>query len=284
VLLSLAQLRYAVLYVSHTYVNDGASAAIATWVNDGGVLVSTVSGGLRNQVNASNVAISTLLGFDTQTPTVYIGSRTGVDARVDYIKQDLAFAEVLDTTTTGSGINMTVVGAKAIFTVPTDARVLATFGSDGSAAAFSRSVGRGTAIFWGFHPGLAYFLPAIPKRPVARGSSDECFNHWVPTDFNTEARKFAALPTANVTGAAPVLSSEPRVDVGVLAAAGLGTVIPVTNWAGAPVIAINITLQFDCRFQKASLASGGTVRATKTASGMASFSFNLNVADAIILR
>ena len=184
----------------------------------------------------------------------------------------------------GTSGNITVVGEKTLFKVPADATTLATF-SDGSAAAYSRSVGSGDVFFFGFHVGLAYFHPAIPKLPVARGSTDECFNHWVPTDFNAQARHLAAWPTQGVVGAAPVLSSEPRVDVGVLAAAGLGTVIPVTNWAGTePLLGLNLTLQFDCNFKTATLATGGKVVASKTASGRDSFVFDLDVADAIILR
>jgi hypothetical protein len=280
---------YAVLYLTHTFVNDKASQAIAKWVKAGGRLVSTVSGGMRNQANATNPAISAgLLGL-TGDHSIYTGTRTGVDARVDFIKQDLAFAEVLDTvqlafTAGDAGGNITtVVGEKAMVTPPPDATTLATF-SDGSPAAFSRNVGSGKVFFFAFHPGLSYFHPAIPKRPVARGSTDECFNHWVPTDFDAQARHLAALPTHGIVGAAPVLSSEPRVDIGVLAAAKLGTVIPVTNWAGKPLVGLNLTLQFDCNFETAALASGGKVVASKTASGRSTFALDVDVADAIILR
>ena len=44
-----------------------------------------------------------------------------------------------------------------------------------------------------------------------------------------------------------MLPSEPMVDVGVLAAAGLGTAFPVVDWAGAPVTALVLTLWFGSR-------------------------------------
>ena len=88
-----------------------------------------------------------------------------------------------------------------------------------------------------------------------------------------------------IVGASPVLSSEPRVDIGVVAAAGKGTVIPVSNWAGAVVPGFNITLQFPCTFKTAKLASGGAVHASKTADGRDTFVFDLEIAaDALILR
>jgi hypothetical protein len=300
---------YAALYVAHTYVNDAASGAVAKWVAAGGTVISMVSGGLRNQANATNNAFAQLLGLSSDDNVgVYTGTRSGVDARVDFIKQDLAFAEIIDTVTAvglpsfprsggGDGTveesvvdtpasiksDTVVVGEKAIFTAPTDAVVLATFNSDGKPAAYARKVGAGKAVFFGFHIGLAYFFPAIPKLPVARGSTDESFNHWVPTEFDPLARTLAVAPLANIVGASPVLSTEPRVDIGVLAAAGKGTVIPITNWAGASK-QVNLTLQFPCKFEAATLASGAALKVSKTPTGNSIFGFELDVADAIILR
>jgi hypothetical protein len=291
---------YAVLYLCHAHVNDAASNAVAAWVKTGGIVVSSVIGGMRNQQNQTNTALSTVFGFganQTLGPLVYSGSRpSGVDNgnRIDFIKQDLAFAEVLDTATvsfTDPGGSqergkLTVVGEKTIFRspLPVDATVLATFDSDGSPAAYSRVVGQGKAVFFAFYPGLSYFHPAIPKRPVDRGSTDESFNHWVPRDFNVAARTLAAAPALSVHGAAPVLSSEARVDIGVLAASGKGTVLPVTNWSGSSVKGLELTLQFKCKFSKATLASGGPVTATPLSSGFYKFVFDLEVADALILR
>jgi hypothetical protein len=49
---------------------------------------------------------------------------------------------------------------------------LATFG-DGSPALIRRTVGKGAAYFAAFLPGVSYFAPAIPLRPVDRSSVDE---------------------------------------------------------------------------------------------------------------
>ena len=54
---------YSVLYICHAHVNDAASAAVAKWVHAGGTVVSSVNGGLRNQQNKTNVALSTVFGI-----------------------------------------------------------------------------------------------------------------------------------------------------------------------------------------------------------------------------
>lgn len=282
---------YAVLYVTHAYVNVAASVAVRQWVETGGTVVSSMGGGLRTEKNESNVAFSAMLGVSAFSIYAGTGKDVAAGGRIDYIKQDLAFAEVLDTaiavnaTQGDSGSRrMIVAGEKARFRAPADATVLARFGSDSTPAAFSRKVGLGRAFFFGLHLGLSYFQPAIPKRPVARGSRDECFNHWVPRDFHVGAREMLAAPALLVRGAAPVLSSEPRVDIGVLAAAGKGTVLPVTNWAGSPLKQLRLTLQFQCDYSTATLASGGLIRSQVLPTGLSVFTFDLAIADAIILR
>ena len=65
-------------------------------------------------------------------------------------------------------------GIKSMFTVTskTASTTLATF-SDGTPALIKTAVGRGSAYYAGFMPGLSYFVGAIPHRPVDRSSVDE---------------------------------------------------------------------------------------------------------------
>ena len=93
--------------------------------------------------------------------------------------------------TTNSSTPMVVKGMKTMFKVAAAAGVgadgntesppatpapttttLATFG-DGSPALIRTAVGKGAAYFAAFMPGVAYFAPAIPLRPVDRSSVDE---------------------------------------------------------------------------------------------------------------
>jgi hypothetical protein len=81
-----------------------------------------------------------------------------------------------------------------------------------------------------------------------------------------------------------VLTSEPLVDIGVIAASGKGTAIVVVNWGSTPVQALNLTLQFKCDFSDATLASGHKLAVGTTDQGWISLVFDLGIADSVILR
>ena len=88
---------------------------------------------------------------------------------------------------------MAAKGAKSIFKLAANtsanggATVLATF-ADGSPAAVLVKHGAGKSIYAGFHSGLSYFDPAMPDRPVDRGSLDSSYNHFIPVAFNAQVR------------------------------------------------------------------------------------------------
>ena len=163
--------------------------------------------------------------------------------------------------------------------------LLRTF-KDGSPAMYRRAHGSGTVIATAFHLGLSYFRPALPKRPVARGSTDETFNHFVPTAFAVSARQLIESATSHIQGLRPVVcEQEQRLDLMVIAAAGRGTVITVVNWSDKLSIpALQLELQFECDFSTATLASGGAVQVGKSAEGRTKLTFDLGIADAVILR
>ena len=87
-----------------------------------------------------------------------------------------------------------------------------------------------------------------------------------------------------VEGAQPVLSSEPRIDIGVIAAKGKGTAIVITNWVAHKIEQLNLTVQFDLTGSSVTLASGGTVKESQSAQGRRTFIFDLDVADCLIVR
>jgi hypothetical protein len=116
-------------------------------------------------------------------------------------KQELPFAETLDevtasttaaafvAATTGEARSpMGVFGEKSVFSYTGPAAgVRATF-SDKTPAQVAVSQGKGHAAYLGFHPGLAYMQPALPRRPVDRTPDLAGFTHFVPTAFNLAAR------------------------------------------------------------------------------------------------
>ena len=160
------------------------------------------------------------------------------------------------------------------------------FFKDGSPALYRRAHSNGTIVAAAFHLGLSYFRPALPKRPAARGAVDETFNHFVPTAFGVAARQLLEDATSHILGLRPVIvDQERRLDLMVIAAAGRGTVITVVNWSDKAFIhALQLELQFECDFSTATLASGGAVRVGKSAEGRTKLTFDLGIADAIILR
>merc|ERR1740117_531933 len=189
---------YDVLYVLSTPQITGACArAIAAWVAAGGTVVSTGGGGMLDEYNRTNVEFQKLFGVN-QT-AMYSGNQTYFNKTVFWEKQDLPYVELLDTVQVLDSVKspptgprpLAVKGHKAVFSINASddyIDTLATFVSDGAPAVTRRRVGAGWAVYAGFYPGLAYFDPAIPRLPVCRGSIDESFNHWTPTEFNTAAK------------------------------------------------------------------------------------------------
>ena len=52
--------------------------------------------------------------------------------------------------------------------------------TDGSPAVTLNKVGKGSAMYVGFLPGLTYFWPAMPLRPMDRGATDDAMTHFLP--------------------------------------------------------------------------------------------------------
>jgi len=266
---------YDVLYLTERHVTRAASRAIAQWVADGGRLFATAGAGMLDEYDRPNPIMRELLGVD----------QTELDVRPDVhlAKQDLPFAEPMDTVTLvepegHAGAKVPVIGARSRFRV-NGADVIGTF-ADGSPAVASRAVGRGTALYCGFLPGLSYFKPAIPRRPVDRGATDDAMSHFIPTAFDGAAAALIALPGVGVER--PVVCSEALVEAGVVES-DAGILIPLVNWSGKPVEALAVEVSLDLPANDVSLASGSPVR-TRTEAGRTVFTLDLNVADALILR
>src|SRR5262249_7726980 len=135
--------------------------------------------------------------------------------------------------------------------------------------------GKGRAVYLAYLPGLSYFKPAMPKRPVDRGATDDSMAHFVPRDFD------AVLSRAGLDEV-PVTCSEPLVENTVIQAKQ-GTVIPLINWSGVPQKNLKVTVNIPVPAKQVSLASGGTVSMNQN-EGKLVFTLDLDVADALILR
>src|SRR5262249_42779779 len=105
--------------------------------------------------------------------------------------------------------------------------------SDGTPALTSNVRGKGTAYYFAFLPGLSFFKPALPLRPVDRGASDDTLAHFLPTEFDLAVG--GALFSAGLsTSLVPVYSAAAGVET-TLIEAPQGVVIPMVNWSPRPL-------------------------------------------------
>ncbi len=271
---------YQVLYLTDAHVSDAASTAIAEWVRRGGHVFATANAGTFNQFDQPNQTLRELFGVEEH------GVDTPADSDVALDKRDLPFAKVFDTVTWQGPVGpmaIPVVGARGRFTAK-GSTITGTF-ADGSPAVGVRKVGEGTATYAGFLPGLSYFKPAIPMRPVDRATTDDAMAHFIPTQFDPGAHALIGSPAQGVRR--DVECSNRLVQASVIESAH-GIAIPLVNWSGAPIKGLRVTLAAkDLRNGKVSLASGGKVELANDRSapaGTAMLMLDLDVADALILR
>ena len=152
--------------------------------------------------------------------------------------------------------------------------------------------GKGVALYYSFHPGLSYFLPALPLRPTDRGGLDSAYTHFIPSAYDTAV--LALIKNASSTaGAVPQVNCSNHLVHGklIVSKAGKGVAIPLVNWAGTgienlPNLTVTVNHAAVKPGMKATLATGGKVTELPSsgASGGVSFLLDLGIADALILR
>ena len=282
---ALTRLNYTALYITEAHVTDAAGAAIAEWVKQGGTVFATAGAGLRNEFNASNSAMATLLGV-AETATRSCAHSSG---EIHWLKDDLPFTQPLEHVSGAAGsatATMPALGRVSVFSAAATTTTLAKFAGSGLSAVVQSSVGRGHAIYAGFLPGLSYFFPAIPRRPADRGATDLNMNHFVPHEFDVAAREMIGLGAKAAGARSPVVASEPLVESGVITAVAPhhGTAVPLINWASRPISNLTVQLNFGVEFAHAHLSSGAALTRSTGADGATVFSLDLAVADAIVLR
>lgn len=149
-------------------------------------------GASLNEFNETNAARAALAPFET-TGVWTGGIADNINRSIMFEKQDLPNQQPLDhtmwppssqvTELSSVGQQLGVFGEKEIVKMrPAHANttVLARFDSDNSPSIMTTTHGHGQLVFALFHPGFAYFAPALPTgRPADRGSTDLNTNHWV---------------------------------------------------------------------------------------------------------
>ena len=267
--------QYAVLYLTDAHVSQAASSRIAQWVADGGRLFATAGAGMLDEYDRPNQAVQELLGVEQVKLTI------APDTQLNYLKQDLPFATAIAQVTwtrDGQQTQQPVFAVRSHVTVH-EATVEGTFG-DGTAAITRRAVGQGEAIYAGFLPALTYYAAALPLRPVERSSRADSLNHFLPTEFDEEAARLIGAPGRGLV--LDVECSQPLVEATIIESEH-GVAIPLVNWSSAPVAGLDVRVTIDVPTGAVSLAGGGAVDVERQEGGT-TFSLDLDVADALILR
>ena len=135
-------------------------------------------------------------------------------------------------------------------------------------------------MYCAFLPSLSYYKPAIPKRPVDRGATDDAMIHFLPTDFDKHMARVIATPAKSLK--LPVICSQPLVETTIIESKH-GTAIPLVNWTRKPVRELKVTVKIPTPTANVALASGRSVRSENIEGGRV-YTFDLDVADALILR
>ncbi|MDA1017259.1 MAG: beta-galactosidase trimerization domain-containing protein, partial [Planctomycetota bacterium] len=277
--------KYKVLYLADAHVSSAASQKIAAWVQGGGQLFATAGAGLFDELNRPNKTLRDVLGVEPaalEEPT---------DSTVTWIKQDLPFAKTIDLASMpvervrlisprqNEKYSFPVLGVRGRFKAQAGSEVYYRFG-DGSPAVVHRKAGKGAATYCGLLPGLSYYHPAVPRRPVDRGATDDAMVHFLPTAYDQAVADLIASPAAAISR--PVTCSQPLVETMVIESKH-GVAIPLINWTPQPVKGLEVTVSIATPKAKVSLASGGPVKVAEK-DGSRVYTFDLDVADALILR
>jgi hypothetical protein len=230
---------YRVIYVTQQYLHSRAVEALAAWVERGGTLVALCGGGFLDEFGRPNPAAGRLYGVKTQ--------RLHKDPAVTQIlaKQDLPPSRSRDTVKMGvkgkAGPTVEVIAWKQSLE-PAKGYVAGTF-SDGRPAIVAKEHGDGTAVLFGFLPGLAYLKSGLPLRPPDRPATNDGFGHFLPTDMDAKLRKALVddfLPDDFVR---PVVCSEPLVETTCIDTAQPARLaVPLMNYAGKPIAQLTVRI------------------------------------------
>jgi hypothetical protein len=273
---------YQALYLTDLHVSRAASKAIAAWVEAGGRLYATAGAGMFDEFDQPNEILRELLGVEHKDFAQAEGPAIQLE------KQDLPFAAKLDTVTWHTFIyrsgktSMPVFGLKSTVQLRGKDVKMDGFFQDGTVAIASRKVGKGQTMYVAFLPGLTFLQPAMEKRPVDRGATDDTMAHLLPSRSHHAAGLLIAAPLEHKLGFMPVFVHGGQVETTVIRSKQ-GVVIPLIEWAGANRKQLHVSVRLDVPTKQVSLASGRPVMMQQE-KGYVEFIFDLDVADALILR
>lgn len=241
----------------------------------------TAGAGMFDEYNRPNTIIKNLSGIE-QMDIV-----EPAESRVEFIKQDLPFTKPCTEINTleGSTKPVAVFGAIARIRPSSSSKIISEF-FDGSPAVVTRQYGKGKIIYCAFLPGLSYFKPAIPLKPVDRGSTDDAMSHFLPVDF--EPSVGSLIRTAVTETPTTFVRDKDGNPIGVVETTVIesknGIVIPLINWSTKPVQNAQIEINMDINKKNVSMASGNSINLIEVQKDRAIVGVDIDIADAIIIK
>lgn len=272
--------KYNTIFVSDKHISLDASQKIASWVENGGTLFLTAGAGMFDEYNRKNRVFQQLVGIE-QNEIIEPS-----ESRIEFEKQDLPFAKPISEITEIEGEQLSIPVYGVICKIRNvSAKTVGKF-ADGSPAIIMRQYGKGKIVYCAFLPGLSYFRTAIPLKPVDRGSTDDAMSHFLPVDFeknigflirsafSKEPMVTALDKNNNSLGFIETMIIESKV----------GIVIPVINWSNNGVKDARIKIKTNATGKKILLASGNQLKEVNISGQQTELVFDIEIADAIIIR
>jgi len=278
---------YRLIYVTAQWLRSDVVKALQGWVRDGGTLVAMCGGGFLNEFNRDNPDAHTLYGVRAQKlmedPNL---RRYLIEPNRPFLsKQDLPPYEPFDTVTWRAGdaeVSAGVIVWKQSLT-PSDGRVIGTF-SDGSAAVVEKRHGAGRAVLFGFLPGQAYLKSGLPLRPVDRGSTNDAYTHFLPTDMDPALRRAIVDAFLPADFERPVTCSEQLVEATIIDTERprRRMAVPLMNYTGHPIERLEVRVSGVGRVSGVRSVRQGRLRA-RIQDGALVVSLPLEVADMLLI-
>jgi hypothetical protein len=262
-----------VIWIVGNHLETATARALKEWVKGGGVLVGVAGGGFRNEYNRPMDVLHEVYGIKEQQ----------IDRRDPVImtKQHLPRLKPLDTITWQQpNKRFPALGFKQTITPAGRITVFATY-ADGSPAVTLHPYGEGFAYLYGSFIASASVREAIPLRPFDRSPRPEGFNHFLPTQFDSEFIDLVTAPCGTGEVRYDVINSNPLVEVMLLETPTAMAVVLV-NWSPKPQD-VDITVQFvPPALIRAISIQRGLIPLTR-AKVIANFKLRVDVADVVLL-
>jgi hypothetical protein len=228
--------------------------ALRAWVNGGGILASYGGGGLRDEYDRPLDVLQEVFGISEPK-----AERRG---SLGWGKTDLLKLQPLDEILWSQSRierQWPVLATKVSFTPKPAAQVLGKY-KDGKPAVTRHAYGLGVAYVYGSYAASGFVRAALPNQRWERGNSPASFNHFVPSDFDSELVDIITAPCGE--GQFDIITDNINVETVVLEGPK-GVAVACINWTNTPQDAF-LTVQFATHtMTKATSLNRGALKLTK---------------------